>query len=664
VSVRLPDVSSTGKNVFVRLPNVFVRLADDIDCLIFVFVCPTFGHGSLADVFVRLLNVFFSLRNVVFLPDEYVREPDDDVFLAHEYVSQPDEHVREADEYVRETDEHVFGTDEHVSEADEYVREGDQYVSQGDEYVGATTDVPNDCRGTNRVLNPPSAWRSRIASGRGGPHMTKPLDVLLIEDVPRDAENIEEELKEARAPFALRRIDTWSGFLAELQRRLPDIVLSDFTLHGFSALDALHHLRKNHPEIPFILVTGNRSEEVAVECIREGADDYILKASLKRLPTSINNAIQKKAVEQARARAELALRRSEEQYRLIAEHTRDLISLVGVDGKFLYASRGYERSLGYKPEELLGTDPLALVHPEDRETVRVAWQQAREHRESRTAEFRMQHRAGEWRFFESAGNWIFDEHERPHRLAIVSRDTTRRKVAETALRELPRLIREAQEAERRRVARELHDSVNQILSSVKFRLQSIEGKLDAGTVVEPGDVLQAKVYLEKAIQEVRRISRNLRPSELDDLGLMPALRSLCSEFTERTGVAIDLKTARLPQGLPADLELNLYRIVQEALGNVEKHARATEAVLHLVRDGTVVRVVLRDNGRGFDPAQPRGRKRKGQGPGMGLVDMQERAAFMGGTCSLNSSPGEGTEIVIEMPLRMIDNSRVKTQAAN
>ena len=475
---------------------------------------------------------------------------------------------------------------------------------------------------------------------------------------------IEGELRAARVPFALRRVETWPAFMAELQRRLPDIVLSDFTLPSFSALEALHYLTQHHQEIPFILVTGNRSEEVAVECIREGADDYILKASLKRLPSSIHNALLKKTAGQARARAELALRRSEEQYRLIAEHTRDLISLVSVDGKFLYASRGYERSLGYKPEKLLGTDPLALVHPDDRETVRVAWQQAREHRESRTAEFRMQHRDGEWRFFESAGNWIFDEHGQPHRLASVSRDTTRRKVAETALRELPRLIREAQEAERRRVARELHDSVNQILSSVKFRLQSIEGKLDAGTVVEAGDVLQAKVYLDKAIKEVRRISRNLRPSELDDLGLVPALRSLCNDFTERTGIAIDLKTARLPQGLSVDLELNLYRIVQEALGNVEKHARATETSLRLECDGAVVRVVLRDNGCGFDPAQPRARKRKEQGPGMGLVDMQERAAFMGGTCALCSSPGEGTEIVIEMPLRMIDNSRVKTQATN
>ena len=194
--------------------------------------------------------------------------------------------------------------------------------------------APNDCGGANRVVEVPSAQASRIASSSGGPPMTKELDVLLIEDVPRDAENIEEELKEARAPFALRRIETWPAFLAELQRRPPDIVLSDFTLHGFSALDALHHLKKHHPEIPFILVTGNRSEEVAVECIREGADDYILKASLKRLPTSNNNALQKKAVEQARACAELALRRSEEQYRLIAEHTRDLISLVSVDSNF------------------------------------------------------------------------------------------------------------------------------------------------------------------------------------------------------------------------------------------------------------------------------------------------------------------------------------------
>jgi two-component system sensor histidine kinase UhpB len=487
--------------------------------------------------------------------------------------------------------------------------------------------------------------------------MKKELDIIIIEDVVRDAEAIEAELREARLPFTSRRLESAEALRAELERSVPDIILSDFTLPQFDALGALRLLKERRLDIPFILVTGNRSEEVAVECIQQGADDYILKASLKRLPTSIKNAIQKKAIEQAKAHAELALRRSEEKYRLIAHNTRDVITMVDADGRFTYVSPSVHASLGFVPEELVGTDALELVHPEDRSGMQAAWEQSLAHQESRTAEVRMRHRNGEWRFFESVGSWIFDEQTQPQNAVFVNRDATRRKASEAALRELPRLIREAQEAERHRVARELHDSVNQILSSVKFRLQAVEGKLTGANDAASREVLKAKEHLEKAIQEVRRISRNLRPSELDDFGLAPALRSLCSEFGERTGMEIDLAISRLPQTIPDDIELNLYRIIQEALGNIEKHSRATQVTLRLVREGTLLKAAIRDNGRGFDAAALEHRKSKY--PGMGLVDMKERAAFVGGAYSVRSARGEGTEIVIEMPLRIVEHSRSK-----
>jgi two-component system sensor histidine kinase UhpB len=442
-----------------------------------------------------------------------------------------------------------------------------------------------------------------------------------------------------------------------LNRARPDIILSDFTLPDFTAIEALHLLRDRQLDVPFILVTGTRSEEVAVECIQEGADDYILKASLTRLPTSISSAIQKKAIEHSRARTEAALRRSEEQHRLIAENTRDLIGLVDVDGRFLYASPSHRASLGYVPEELAGTELLELVHPDDRPAVRAAWEQARQHRESRVAEVRIRHRNGAYRTFESIGNWIFDDKDQPQRAVIISRDITRRKETEETLRGLPRLIREAQESERRRVARELHDGVIQILSAVKFRLQAIEEKLAEQNPSAWRETLKTKAALEKAIQEVRRISRNLRPSELDDLGLAPAVRSLCSEFGERTGVAVDLSITRLPPVVPNDLELNLYRIIQEALGNIEKHSRATRVSLRLTREAAQLRAAIRDNGRGFDPHAPHARNAKPHG--MGLVDMRERAALLGGHCQLHSRPGHGTEILVEMPLKNVDNSKLK-----
>ena len=216
---------------------------------------------------------------------------------------------------------------------------------------------------------------------------------------------------------------------------------------------------------------------------------------------------------------------------------------------------------------------------------------------------------------------------------------------------MPRLIRDAQETERRRVARELHDSVNQILSAVKFRLQSVEEKLAPREDAAWRDVLKAQAHLEKAMQEVRRISRNLRPSELDDLGLVPAVRTLTEEFTDRSGVKVKLVFTNLPEKLPADTELNLYRIFQESLGNIERHAQAGEVAIELSKEGSLLRASIRDNGRGFDPQRPRV---EGERPGMGLVDMRERAEFVGGRCALTSAPGNGTEIVIEMPLRSVN----------
>ncbi len=327
--------------------------------------------------------------------------------------------------------------------------------------------------------------------------MRTELNILIVEDLPGDAEAMENELRNGAIRFHAKRVETKAAFLQELQNFSPDVVLSDFSLPEFDGLEALRLLQKVRRDIPFVLVTGSRSEAVAVECIKEGADDYILKSSLKRLPSSILNVLKKKEAEQEQAHTEAALRRSEEQYRLIAGSTHDLISLLDPAGRFIYASPSFKTTLGYVPEELAGTDSLALVHPENREALRQTWQEALTSKEGRTAELRVKTERDEWRLFESVSNWIFDEAGRPQRLVIVSRDITRRQQAEEALRGLPRLIREAQEAERRRVARELHDSVNQILSSVKFRIGAIEERLVERDKTAWRDALKAKTLLKK-----------------------------------------------------------------------------------------------------------------------------------------------------------------------
>ena len=124
-----------------------------------------------------------------------------------------------------------------------------------------------------------------------------PLQVLLIEDNPADAELIAYELSRAGVEMESRCVATKKEFLAELRKNPPDAIISDFSMPQFNALDALHVLKKHHIELPFILVTGSQSEEVAVECIKEGADDYILKSSLKRLPTALLSSVQRKRAE-------------------------------------------------------------------------------------------------------------------------------------------------------------------------------------------------------------------------------------------------------------------------------------------------------------------------------------------------------------------------------
>jgi len=478
--------------------------------------------------------------------------------------------------------------------------------------------------------------------------MDKELDIVIVEDVPADAEAIVQQLREDGIRFRARRVETRAEFLAALENGPPDVIISDFTLPAFDGLQALRLAQVHAPDAPFLVVTGPRSEAVAVECMKEGADDYILKDTLMRLPSAVLNALRKKAAERERAWAEAALRRSEEQFRVITESTRDLVALVDPAGRFLYANPSYRQRLGLDPAELLGSDALALVHPADRPGFQRAWEQARASHEPLVAEVRLRSRAGAWVHFETLGHWVYDDAGRAQQAVLVSRDITRRKQAEEALRSLPRLIVEAQEAERRRVARELHDSVNQLLSSARFRVQSIEERLQGQDDALWRETLKVQALLARAIDEVRRISRNLRPSELDDLGLMPALRSLCSEFAERTGLRLSVALEEPAQRCSKETELTLYRIVQEALANIAKHAQAKTVEVRLVWQNGAVQAIIRDDGAGFEPqAVLSGRHR---GCGMGLLDMRERAAYVGGSCMILSTPGRGTEIVVTVPL--------------
>ncbi|HEY6068978.1 MAG TPA: sensor histidine kinase, partial [Gaiellaceae bacterium] len=199
---------------------------------------------------------------------------------------------------------------------------------------------------------------------------------------------------------------------------------------------------------------------------------------------------------------------------------------------------------------------------------------------------------------------------------------------------------EGQELERRRLARELHDETGQALTSILLGLRAVE---DAG---EPENVKQAVSDLRELVvatlQDVRRLAVQLRPKALDDFGLVPALERLTQTFTESSGIAVDLE-AQLGDRLPTEAETTLYRVVQEALTNVVKHAEASRVSILLVRrDGTAT-VVIEDDGRGFDPSEASAQS-------MGLQGMRERAELHDGRLTVETSPGAGTTLVVEVPL--------------
>ena len=218
--------------------------------------------------------------------------------------------------------------------------------------------------------------------------------------------------------------------------------------------------------------------------------------------------------------------------------------------------------------------------------------------------------------------------------AAVAVDLSAR-VARDALRR----VVETQELERRRLARELHDQTGQELTSVLLGLKAVEEAASDAARVEALAAVREQVV--ETLHDVRRLAVELRPKALDDFGLTPALERLRDTFSEQTGMRVDLES-QIRERLPPDVETALYRIVQEALTNIVKHAQAGAVSIVLARKAGAVTALIEDDGRGFT--------RDGSGEGLGLLGMSERLALLGGRLKVESTPGAGTTIVAEVPL--------------
>jgi PAS domain S-box-containing protein len=348
-----------------------------------------------------------------------------------------------------------------------------------------------------------------------------------------------------------------------------------------------------------------------------------------------------------RKRAEAALRESEERYRELFENARDAIYVHDLEGNYVSINRAAERLCGYTRDELIGRNFAELIAREHIDQVRDCLFSKLAQSGETTYEVVVIAKDGRQVPVEVSSRAIYENG------VIVSvqgtaRDITERKQAQDTLRMFSRQLIEAQEDERRRISRDLHDQIGQALTAVKLNLHSVQrvcAEPEASHCIK--DNIDA---VDEALRLVRDLSVDLRPPLLDDLGLATALCWYIDRYAKRSGLAAEV-TLELPNNderFSRELETACFRIAQEALTNVVRHARATHVSLELTRNETLLEMVIKDDGVGFDPAALR--KRAPRAATLGLLGMQERAHAAGGHVQIQSAPSDGTEVRFTVPL--------------
>ena len=340
-------------------------------------------------------------------------------------------------------------------------------------------------------------------------------------------------------------------------------------------------------------------------------------------------------------------RQGEELYRTLADSLPTGVNIIQ-DGKFVFVNRQFVADTGYSEEELLGMDPLDIVHPEDRETVRA--NAAAMACGKRLAPY-------EFRAFAKDGRmeWVMETvtsiqyRGRRASLGNFTPITERKEMEETLLRsheELRNLAahaRSAIEEERRSIARDIHDELGQSLVALKMDLARLTAELPAARRRLVARTEAMTRLADEAIKTVKETATKLRPGVLDDLGIAAALEWQAGEFHRRTGIRCHVSMEPGDIAVDRDVATAVFRIFQEALTNVLRHASATKVSASLKReDGSLV-LRVRDNGIGITPEQA------ASSASLGLIGMRERAYFIGGELDIRRSRNEGTEIRLTVP---------------
>ncbi len=340
--------------------------------------------------------------------------------------------------------------------------------------------------------------------------------------------------------------------------------------------------------------------------------------------------------------ANMALRQSEERYRSLVENAKDVIFTLSTDGRITSLNPCFETITGWSLAEWMGKPFPPIVHLDDLPVALEHFQRVLRGETLPIFELRVRAKSGIYIHTEFTETPLIKDGQVVGVLGI-GRDITERKRAQAALRRL----NETLEEEAKRIAHALHDEAGQLLASVHLALEGIARDL-APSVSHR--LKAVKGLLDQIEAHLRQLSHELRPTILDDLGLVPALEFLSEGVSKRTKLQVTVEGQTICR-LTTPVETALYRIVQEALNNATRHAQASRATIRLEQNGHLIRCLVSDDGIGFDV--PVVLSRKGR-QGLGLIGIRERLNAIGGAYRIISAPGQGTTLQVEIPLEAHD----------
>jgi PAS domain S-box-containing protein len=348
-----------------------------------------------------------------------------------------------------------------------------------------------------------------------------------------------------------------------------------------------------------------------------------------------------------RKRAEEALRRSEERYRLIVENQTEFIIKWLPDGTRTFVNENYCRTFGIAEADCLGTSFYPLIDPEFREGIKRKVAALRPGK----PEFTEVHPS----FLPDGQHWqqwmtrgIFDAGGNLIELVSAGRDITQLKRAEEELRQLSGSLLRSQDEERRRIARDLHDSTGQDLVALATMLGQLRGSIPSGERKSHTLLSECMALADQCIREVRTLSYMLHPPLLDEAGLEDAIRDYAKGFTKRSGIQVELELSPRVGRVARDVELALFRVVQEGLTNIQRHSGSQQAKIRIHRNSDLT-LEISDRGRGAFVSRRRGKEDPRFEIGVGILSMQERVKLVGGRLDIDST-SHGTTVRVTVPL--------------